>query len=67
MRQIKKYDQEMIYRFSLAIDAINRVPKLQKIGGHAKEKFRNLQIECVNYAHQCGIDKPEVANWTWPY
>jgi xylulose-5-phosphate/fructose-6-phosphate phosphoketolase len=55
-----------IDRFSLAIDAINRVPKLQKIGGHAKEKFRNLQIECVNYAHECGIDKPDVASWTWP-
>jgi xylulose-5-phosphate/fructose-6-phosphate phosphoketolase len=56
-----------IDRFSLAIDAINRVPKLQKIGGHAKERFRNLQIECVNYAHQCGTDKPEVASWVWPY
>jgi len=56
-----------IDRFSLAIDAIDRVPKLQKIGGHAKEKFRNLQIQCVNYAHEHGIDKPDVANWTWPY
>jgi len=56
-----------IDRFSLAIDAINRVPKLQRIGGHAKEKFRNLQIECVNYAHEYGIDKPDVAAWTWPY
>jgi xylulose-5-phosphate/fructose-6-phosphate phosphoketolase len=56
-----------IDRFSLAIDAINRVPKLQRIGGHAKERFRNMQIECVNYAHQCGIDKPDVAAWTWPY
>ena len=56
-----------IDRFSLAIDAIDRVPKLQKIGGHAKEKFHNLQIQCVNYAHEQGIDKPDVANWTWPY
>ncbi len=56
-----------IDRFSLAIDAINRVPKLQRIGGHAKERFRNMQIECVNYAHQYGIDKPDVAAWTWPY
>ena len=56
-----------IDRFSLAIDAINRVPKLQKIGAHAKEKFRNQQIECVNYAHEHGIDKPDVAAWTWPY
>ena len=56
-----------IDRFSLAIDAIDRVPKLQKIGGHAKEKFRNLQIQCVNYAHEHGIDEPDVAAWTWPY
>jgi len=56
-----------IDRFSLAIDAIDRVPKLQKIGGHAKEKFHNLQIQCVNYAHEHGIDKPDVAAWTWPY
>jgi xylulose-5-phosphate/fructose-6-phosphate phosphoketolase len=59
--------ENQIDRFSLAIDAIDRVPKLQKIGAHAKEKFRNLQIECVNYAHENGIDKPEVASWTWPY
>ncbi len=56
-----------IDRFSLAIDAIDRVPKLQKIGGHAKENFRNLQIQCVNHAHEHGIDKPDVAGWTWPY
>jgi len=56
-----------IDRFSLAIDAIDRVPKLQKIGGHAKEKFRNVQIQCVNYAHEHGIDNPDVAGWTWPY
>jgi len=59
--------ENQIDRFSLAIDAIDRVPKLQKVGGHAKEKFRNLQIECVNYAHEHGIDKPDVAAWTWPY
>jgi xylulose-5-phosphate/fructose-6-phosphate phosphoketolase len=59
--------ENQIDRFSLAIDAIDRVPKLQKIGAHAKERFRNLQIECVNYAHENGIDKPEVASWTWPY
>ena len=59
--------ENQIDRFSLAIDAIDRVPKLQKLGGHAKEKFRNLQIECVNYAHEHGIDKPDVAAWAWPY
>ena len=56
-----------IDRFSLAIDAIDRVPELQRVGGHAKEKFRNQQLECLQYSHEHGIDKPEVAAWTWPY
>jgi len=56
-----------IDRFSLAIDAIDRTPKLQRIGTHAKEKFRNCQIECRNYAHAHGTDKPDVAAWKWPY
>ena len=56
-----------IDRFSLAMDAIDRVPRLQRIGGHAKESFRNLQMACRNYAHEHGIDKPDAADWTWPY
>jgi xylulose-5-phosphate/fructose-6-phosphate phosphoketolase len=56
-----------IDRFTLAMDVINRTPKLQKIGAHAKEKFRDMQTECRNYAYECGIDKPEVAGWRWPY
>jgi len=56
-----------IDRFSLAIDAIDRVPKLQRIGGHAKEKFRNEQLDCLQYCHEYGIDKPDVAAWTWPH
>ena len=55
-----------IDRFSLAIDAIDRVPKLQKIGGHAKEKFRNRQIACRAHAYQHGIDSPEITGWRWP-
>jgi len=56
-----------IDRFSLAMDVIDRVPKLQRTGAHAKERFRNLQIECRNYAHEHGIDSPEVSGWKWPY
>ncbi len=54
-------------RFSLAIDVINRVPRLQVAGAHVKEKLRDMQIECRAYAHEYGIDKPEIRNWTWPY
>ncbi|HJZ95525.1 MAG TPA: phosphoketolase family protein [Candidatus Solibacter sp.] len=53
-------------RFSLAIDAINRTPKLQRIGGHAKEKFRNRQISCRQYAYENGIDSPDITGWRWP-
>jgi len=55
-----------IDRFSLAIDVINRVPRLQEIGAHAKDKLRDMQIECSQYAYKHGTDKPEVSNWTWP-
>ncbi|HXW89121.1 MAG TPA: phosphoketolase family protein [Terriglobales bacterium] len=56
-----------IDRFSLAMDVVDRVPRLQRIGAHAKGRFLNQRIECRNYAHRYGIDKPEEANWTWPY
>ena len=59
--------QNQIDRFTLAMDVIDRVPKLQVAGAHAKEKFRNMQIECKNYAHQHGVDQPAAANWKWPY
>ncbi|PHS22312.1 MAG: phosphoketolase [Methylophaga sp.] len=55
-----------IDRFSLAIDVIDRVEKLQVIGAHVKDKLRDMQIGCRQYAHQHGVDKPEFANWTWP-
>jgi xylulose-5-phosphate/fructose-6-phosphate phosphoketolase len=48
------------------MDVINRVPKLQRIGAHAKEKFLNQQISCRNYAHEHGTDKPDAADWKWP-
>ncbi len=52
-------------RFSIAMDVIDRVPKLQIAGAHAKEAFRNQQIDCINYAHDQGIDMPEILNWKW--
>jgi len=56
-----------IDRFTLAIDVIDRVPKLQATGAHAKEKFKNMQIACRLYAHEHGIDKPEIVGWRWPF
>jgi xylulose-5-phosphate/fructose-6-phosphate phosphoketolase len=58
--------QNQIDRFSLAIDVIDRVPTLEVAGAHAKEIFRNMQIDCQNYAYEHGVDKPEFDQWTWP-
>jgi xylulose-5-phosphate/fructose-6-phosphate phosphoketolase len=56
-----------IERFTLAIDVIDRVPALQATGAHAKERFRNQQIACRHYAHEHGIDRPDVLEWRWPF
>ncbi len=57
--------QNEIDRFSLAIDVINRVPGLLVAGAHIKEKLHDMQIDCRNYAHEYGMDKPEVRDWHW--
>jgi xylulose-5-phosphate/fructose-6-phosphate phosphoketolase len=58
--------QNQIDRFSLAIDVIDQVPALEVAGAHAKELLRNMQIDCMNYAYEYGVDKPEIDQWTWP-
>ena len=59
--------QNEIDRFSLAIDVIDRVPALRVAGAHVKEKLRDRQIECRNYAYENGVDLPEADAWAWPY
>ncbi len=58
--------RNQVDRFSLAIDVIDRVPRLQIAGAHVKEQLRNMQIDCQNYAYEHGVDKPEIDQWTWP-
>jgi xylulose-5-phosphate/fructose-6-phosphate phosphoketolase len=55
-----------IDRFDLAIDVIDRVPKLQKTAAHVKEWLKDQIIESVNYAHENGIDSKEIREWKWP-
>jgi xylulose-5-phosphate/fructose-6-phosphate phosphoketolase len=54
-------------RFSLAIDVIDRVPKLQNIGAHAKQNLLDQQIACRHYAYEHGMDRPEIVNWRYPH
>ena len=59
--------QNQIDRFSLAIDAIDRVPGLQETGAHAKESFRDQQLACLRHAFEHGIDPAEISDWVWPF
>ncbi|KOP23498.1 phosphoketolase [Hapalosiphon sp. MRB220] len=59
--------QNQIDRFSIAIDVIDRIPKLKVAGAHVKEMLKDEQISCRNYAYEHGADKPEIVNWKWPY
>ena len=58
--------RNQVDRFDLAIDVIDRVPKLQERGAHLKEWLKGQIIESINYADREGLDRPEIRNWTWP-
>ncbi|WP_242345379.1 phosphoketolase [Anaeromyxobacter terrae] len=58
--------ENQIDRFSLAMDVIDRVPRLLGPGAHAKERFRNQQIQCRLHAQEHGVDPPEIVGWRWP-
>jgi xylulose-5-phosphate/fructose-6-phosphate phosphoketolase len=53
-------------RFHLVMDVIDRVPKLRDRAGHLKEEMRNAIIENLAYAHEHGMDRAEISDWTWP-
>jgi len=57
--------ENQIDRFSLAIDVIDRVPRLRVAGAHVKEKLHDLQLSCRRYAHEHGVDRPEMREWRW--
>ena len=54
-----------IDRYTLAIDILDRVPRLQVAGAHVKQALRERQQACREYAHTWGIDAPEITNWRW--
>src|SRR5262245_46329808 len=54
-------------RFSLAIDVIDRVPRLKKTGAHVKAWLQDQILAHVAYAHEHGIDPPEIQRWTWRF
>ncbi|MGK7893067.1 MAG: phosphoketolase [Xenococcus sp. (in: cyanobacteria)] len=54
-------------RFNLVIDVIDHVPSLGSRAAYVKEQMKSEIISNLQYAHEQGIDKPEIVNWKWPY
>jgi xylulose-5-phosphate/fructose-6-phosphate phosphoketolase len=52
-------------RFHLAIDVIDRVPRLAAIGAYAKQDFRDRLIEHREYIERVGDDPPAIRDWKW--
>ena len=57
--------RNQIDRFSLAIDAIDRVPCLRNRGAHARDALRDRQLAARVYAREYGEDMPELVAWKW--
>ncbi len=54
-------------RFSLAIDAIDRVPRFRDTGSSVREALLDSQISCLNYAFEFGVDRRDITEWKWPF
>jgi xylulose-5-phosphate/fructose-6-phosphate phosphoketolase len=52
-------------RFHLAIDAIDRVPRLAGIGAYAKQAFEERLTEHHRYIERWGDDPPAIRDWKW--
>jgi xylulose-5-phosphate/fructose-6-phosphate phosphoketolase len=52
-------------RFSLAIDVIDRVPRLRDSGAHVKGWLQDQILEHLAYANEHGVDTPEIQDWKW--
>jgi xylulose-5-phosphate/fructose-6-phosphate phosphoketolase len=55
-----------IDRFHLAIDVIDRVPKVAAVSAHLRQQLRNKLMDHREYVHKHGEDMPEVQEWKWP-
>jgi len=59
--------RNQVDRFNLAIDVIDRVPRLRESGGHVKEWLKDQILMSLAYARENGVDRPETRDWKWPY
>jgi xylulose-5-phosphate/fructose-6-phosphate phosphoketolase len=58
--------RNQVDRFNLAIDVIDRVPRLQSLGAHVKSWLQDQILDSIDYAYREGLDEPEIREWKWP-
>ena len=54
-------------RYSLAMDALDRIKGLNNKGAATREALLNEQIRMRNWAFENGQDPDEITGWKWPY
>jgi xylulose-5-phosphate/fructose-6-phosphate phosphoketolase len=59
--------QNQTDRFSLAIDAIDRMPRFRVPAAGVREAMLNRQIAAKGHAHEFGIDAKDLTDWQWPF
>jgi xylulose-5-phosphate/fructose-6-phosphate phosphoketolase len=52
-------------RFSLVIDALDRVPNLGERSAALRQEMTDARVEATLYTREHGEDPPEIAEWTW--
>ncbi len=54
-------------RFTLAMDAIDRIPRLRVSAAGIRDELANERIACQQYAFEHGIDRPDITGWKSPF
>jgi len=54
-----------IDRFNLVIDVIDRVDHLGSRAAHLKERMKEAILHHRAYAHEHGMDSPDITGWRW--
>jgi xylulose-5-phosphate/fructose-6-phosphate phosphoketolase len=55
-----------IDRFDLAIDVIDRVPRLGNVCAHLRQELHEKLVDHRTYVRAHGEDMPEIQDWRWP-
>lgn len=53
-------------RFSLAMDAIDRMPQLGNRGAAARDALKSQQVAAAAYSFEHGVDPQFLSDWAWP-